>query len=109
MPRLRRIGKATSEFGIANEDTCEIFCVKCYRGKYGPNESHWGHGRNYGEVDAPEHCYQCGVLLPNALTPDGVEYVQERLSNDRGNPKVRELWRKQFAHLLEEDSPLLAA
>jgi hypothetical protein len=99
-PLQKRIGKSTNKWGLTLSDECIILCDKCYRGRFGPNQDSWDAGFDMGEVDSPSHCYQCGVLLPNELTPDGVEYVKFILDSDRGNEKVRELWRKQFAHLL---------
>lgn len=98
--KLKRKGKVTSVWGVQVELDCEILCAKCYRGKAGPYELNW-ETRHTAEVDSPEHCYQCGVLLPNQLTPEGIDYLKEKLENGNMEDVVLKLWQREFRHVLE--------
>lgn len=55
-----------------------------------------------GEADTPQHCGGCAVFLENPLTEDGLNYVQDMLSDPhnmamRGASEVMALW-EQFYH-----------
>jgi hypothetical protein len=55
-----------------------------------------------GEADSPQHCGGCAVFLENPLTEDGMDYVQDILSDPhsmvmRGSYEVMKIW-EQFYH-----------
>jgi hypothetical protein len=67
----------------------------------GPRKEYWGACLIQGETDAPDHCYNCGVLLPTPLTSDGEQYVKERVLTHSGDPIILDLWRSRFGYVFE--------
>ncbi len=53
-----------------------VLCADCAR----PDE---GDGAIFSdsEWDVPAHCEECGELIPTQLTPDGLDYVLERIAD----------------------------
>jgi hypothetical protein len=56
-----------------------------------------------GEADSPQHCGDCGVFLENALTSEGLAYVQEAVeAHDadrlglKGNSAIIAEWRQFY-------------
>jgi hypothetical protein len=45
-----------------------------------------------GESDSPEHCDSCHCFLENPLTPDGVNYTRQLISENPRNKTAR-IWR----------------
>jgi len=58
----------------ANHCTEEVIDSDCQR--FGPYPDGGG-----GKADTPQHCASCGLFLENPLTPDGVEYVREAVTD----------------------------
>ena len=58
------------------------------------------------EWDVPVHCEECGELLPTQLTPDGLDYVLEkiadRLSFGSGSGEVLLNWLLEWEDQLME-------
>lgn len=96
----KRFGDSTPRYGWIL-DPCTVLCEKCTRGRLGPNSENWGATQDRGEVDAPQHCEQCAVLLPNPLTTDGQEYVKEKVASNEGSAEILALWRVEFSYLFD--------
>lgn len=61
-----------------------------------------------GESDCPQCCAGCGGFLENPLTPDGVEYVRDKLAANAGRQDVLGEWRAFYAAELEYAAGLAA-
>lgn len=48
------------------------------------------------EADTPQHCAACNVFLENALTGDGMEWLREALSSERGTDEIKDEWRSFY-------------
>lgn len=57
------------------------------------------HSDGGGESDTPQHCEGCGEFLENALTADGIAYVEERVREaeaSSGLNEVIKLWKEFY-------------
>jgi hypothetical protein len=57
-----------------------------------------------GEADTPQHCDRCLTFLENPLTPDGIEYVREKIAQSnpmRPGVTIRE-WMEFYGDLVSE-------
>ena len=66
---------------------------------YYPQGPYWDGG---GEADAPQCCDSCRTFLENPLTPEGYEYVREKIADATGDPDVLAEWR-EFYDIEEEE------
>ncbi|HMN42254.1 MAG TPA: hypothetical protein PKE29_15520 [Phycisphaerales bacterium] len=48
------------------------------------------------EADAPSHCCACGDLIPHRLTPDGLAYVREAVTDGSGDSVVLASWAHEY-------------
>ena len=48
------------------------------------------------EADTPQHCEACNAFLENALTGDGMEWLREALSSERGTDEIKDEWRSFY-------------
>ena len=57
-----------------------------------------------GETDCPTHCEECGVLIWEPLTSDGIAYVRAALARGTGRAEVLATWREAYAAYLNDDN-----
>ena len=58
------------------------------------------------ETDTPQHCWQCGSLIFEPLTTDGIEYVREVINNPgplSRRAEVVECWAKAYSDYLPKE------
>lgn len=55
-----------------------------------------------GEADTPTHCLNCEALLAHNLTPDGMEYVRDALTDGTGRPDVLAAWRTAYGYVMDQ-------
>lgn len=46
------------------------------------------------------HCAACNDFFGNPLTPDGIAFVREALTDGNGDPNVLDTWREFYADVL---------
>jgi hypothetical protein len=66
------------------------------------------------ETDSPSHCDECGALIPESLTTDGVAYVAEALASyvfgtvlhrgHVGSAAVLDEWRAEYGAQIDSDA-----
>lgn len=90
--------KACDVVGYARDGA--IYCAEC-------GESSWDPVFADSETDSPSSCDECGVLIPEQLTPDGVRYVREALyawaAHGDGDPDVLRSWVAEWPHVLDAE------
>ncbi len=52
------------------------------------------------ETDVPNHCEECGALIWEPLTSDGIAYVRAALARGTGRAEVLATWREAYASYL---------
>jgi hypothetical protein len=79
------MAKITDVIGFAAD--ADIYCPDCASATYGDTDTAQDREGNelgavFGdsETDCPYHCAECGVLIPERLTTDGVNYVADALA-----------------------------
>jgi len=101
--KQKRRGDYTLDDGYVPRDACEVYCEKCTRGMLGPRQEYWDAGLIQGETDSPDHCCNCGVLLPTSLTFEGMKYVREKVWNQEGDTEILDLWRSRFDYAFDHE------
>ena len=74
-----------------NEELTELYCIDCAKELFDGVENVEIEPRytwENNETDSPNHCPNCGVLLEESLTQQGIDYVREAVLEELSKPNT---------------------